>query len=62
MVPSTYGLKNILREIYSKKAYFYSEMMKEYRESANLAPPIPEEIWKIHDRFNVMKTNSKQLR
>lgn len=38
------------------------EMMKEYRGSANLAPPMPEEIWQIQDRFNAMKTNSKQLR
>ena len=36
--------------------------MKEYRESADLAPPMPEEIWQIQHRFNAMTTNSKQLR
>ncbi|XP_078356018.1 uncharacterized protein LOC144640821 [Oculina patagonica] len=36
------------------------EMMKEYRKSADLPPPMPEELWHIQERFDAMKANFNQ--
>ncbi|XP_078370769.1 uncharacterized protein LOC144654486 [Oculina patagonica] len=38
------------------------EMMKEYRKSANLTPPMPDEIWQFQERVGDMKTSFNQMR
>ncbi|KAL9986669.1 hypothetical protein ACROYT_G000842 [Oculina patagonica] len=36
------------------------EMMKEYRKSADLPPPMPEELWQTQERVDAMRANSNQ--